>query len=464
MSVDTLNCFEESVIKNKNLPAEWQEQSSLDELEEFLQSNWEQRSIFYDDGILSSRQQYLGFIGHKNIRLNNYIGTIAYKGHQLNIFPKVFREFKGDSDTDGFDVKYLMRNLVQWLIYCNRVDYPFINISSDFEDCDDLRELFVTLYLHYVKKAVEQVPFYRYEEKNDDISVIRGNISFKDYINHKIPNGLHNKFNCTYSEFEFDNIVNRIIKFTCKGLSDSTKSPVNKKIIRQILIRLSDVSDIRCTPSDCDGIRLNKLNDQYSVLLSMSKMFLLNQTPSYQIDHRDSFCFLFPAELLFEGFVGGFIKEVLGENATVKFQASDMTLVDDLQYDGKSLGKIFTMKHDILIDHHKKGLLILDTKYKELSRFEGVGAELQQIIKSEINQNDVYQMVSYAVKRGVSNVYLLYPLYRLEDCEPHFPIGIVKAASGISINIHIVRVPFVFDRDIEAVKINLTKVINRIFN
>ena len=32
------------------MPIEWQEQSSLDELADFLQLNWEQRSVFYDDG------------------------------------------------------------------------------------------------------------------------------------------------------------------------------------------------------------------------------------------------------------------------------------------------------------------------------------------------------------------------------------------------------------------------------
>ena len=37
MSANSLNRFEESTIKNKHLPVEWQEQSSLDELAEFLQ-------------------------------------------------------------------------------------------------------------------------------------------------------------------------------------------------------------------------------------------------------------------------------------------------------------------------------------------------------------------------------------------------------------------------------------------
>ena len=60
MSANSLNFFEESTIKNDHLPVEWQEQSSLDELAEFLQLNWEQRAVFYDDGKISSRQQSAG--------------------------------------------------------------------------------------------------------------------------------------------------------------------------------------------------------------------------------------------------------------------------------------------------------------------------------------------------------------------------------------------------------------------
>ena len=110
-----LSCFEESQIKNKRLPQEWQEQNSLDELAEFLQLNWEQRSVFYDDGKITSRQQYLGFTGSKGIRTNNYIGTIVFKGQQLNIFPKVFREHKYDHDTEDLELSHLMKNLTQWL-------------------------------------------------------------------------------------------------------------------------------------------------------------------------------------------------------------------------------------------------------------------------------------------------------------------------------------------------------------
>ena len=72
-------------------------------------------------------------------------------------------------------------------------------------------------------------------------------------------------------------------------------------------------------------------------------------------------------------------------------------------------------------------------------------------------------MVSYAVKRGISDVYLLYPLYRYEENEPEFPVALSSLSSGESVRVHLVRLPFVFEEDIEKTKSMLSSAINMIF-
>ena len=458
-----LNCYEESTIKNRMLPSEWKAQSSLDELADFLQFNWEQRSAFYEDGAVTSRQQFLGFTGQQGIKSKNYIGTIVFKGQQLNIFPKVFREDRDDSDTSGLNLKHLMQNLVCWLEYCTKIDFPYINISSDLDDANDLRELFITLYIRYVKNALDRGLFYRYEEQTEDSNTIKGKIDLKDYYTRKIPNGIPDKFSCTFSSFIFDNTLNRIIKYTCKSLMNET-SPANQKILRHVLMKLNDVSDVRCMPNDCDQLRLSRLHKHYSVVLSMSKMFLLNKTSTYNVDETDSFCFLFPTEVLFEGFIGGFMQSVLGTTGKVRLQASELSLVDDIVYEGESYGRAFTMRHDILAEVNNK-LFVLDTKYKQTTRFKD-NDELKHTIVMDISQSDLYQIGIYAAKRGLSDGYLLYPMYRYEEEEPSSPaLPQTFTVDGVKhiITIHLVRLPFVFEEDIGRTKQMLTDSIQRIF-
>lgn len=416
--------------------------------------------MFYEDNVINSKQQFLSFIGHSGIRTKNYIGTIVFNGEQLNIYPKMFKYGKDEPDIENLSQKHLMCNLVNWLDYCKPTAYPFINIATNFDDTEDLKELFISLYIGYVKNTLERATYHQYIEETNNISIIKGKFDIKDYFTIKIPNGQADKFKCTYSTFEFDNIVNRIIKYTCKQIYHITTSK-NQRVLRGILTKLNEVSDISCGPSDCDNIRLSELHSQYRIIISMSKMFLLNKTANYTMNNKEAFCFLFPTELLFEGFVGGYIQEIVREHGgKVRLQASDMRLIEDIEYAGQSLGSAFTMRHDILVEVNEQ-IFILDTKYKQISRFEGDTDEIRRIVTNEINQTDIYQVCEYARKRNISDVYLLYPMYRYEDDEPYFPIGKSIDASG-QINIHFVRIPFIFEDNDTNLKTRLKNIIENI--
>lgn len=455
-----LNRYEFTEITNSDLPGEWQSQTSLEEFREFLQQNWDQRSVFYNDDDKEKKQQFIEFIGSGSVRTKKYIGTIVFKGEQLNIFPRVFKECPSDYAADNLTTKYLMSNLVKWIEYCNKLNYPYLNISSELNDSEDLKELFITLYINYVRLAIERGVYFRYVDETEDCSSIKGKFDIKDYFLRKIPNGQTASFRCTYSKFEFDNQVNRIIKYTCKQLYKITTQK-NQRKLRLILSRLDEVLDVPCSPHDCDGIRLGNMNKNYAIIISMSKMFLMNKMSGYSIDTNETFCFLFPTDLLFEGFIGGFMKEVLGEHgAKVRLQESKSRLVERIVYNGVETGAAFTMRHDILVEYLGK-LIILDTKYKEVSRFDG-NPKYAERISEEVKQQDLYQMVTYAWKRGAKDVFLLYPMYRNEDIEPDFPYAICESPTG-NITIHFIRLPFVFEADENRTEQKLTNIIKQIF-
>ena len=454
--------YEESLIKKNNLPKELQDEKKLNELEIFLQANWEQRMAFYNDEDISSKQQFLKFENHGNLRTRKYIGTIAFGGASVTIFPKMFREDETDFEIDNLNFKHLLTNILCWIEYCNRVDYPFLNFKSDLDDVNSLKDLFIAIYIKYVDAEINRALFYRYEEKTEDLGTIRGRFDIKDYLTRKIPNGNFDKFRCNYSSFEYDNMLNRIIKYTCKLLFNHTNLK-NQSIIRHILLRLNDVSDMKCCPSDCDKIRLSKLQMQYSVILSMSKIFLLNQMLSFNEDNTESFCFLFPTDLLFEGFISGFMQSVLSNDAKVRLQASDMKLFDDLLYNDTSYGSASTMRHDILVEKNGK-VFILDTKYKMLPKFDPLE---QSEFREKIKQSDLYQLYSYATRRSLTDVYLLYPLFRHEEFDKEVILSSrvnINNNEECNINVHVLRIPFIYEENIEDTNKKLKEIILNIFD
>ena len=129
--------------------------------------------------------------------------------------------------------------------------------------------------------------------------------------------------------------------------------------------------------------------------------------------------------------------------------------------EGITSGAAFTMRHDILVEFNEK-VFVLDTKYKELSRFEN-NPDYAKDINNEVKQGDLYQVLEYARKRGIDDVYLIYPMYRYEEKEPEFPIAISESPSG-DINVHFIRIPFIFEEDEDNTKDQLAYVIKSVFD
>lgn len=456
-----VNSFEHHKIKTTDLPTAWKADGALMRLESFLQANWEQRAVFYDDGSVTSKQQYIDFNVKDGIKLQNYIGTIAFEGEQFNIFPKVFRYDEDDFNTADWHIDDMVKNLVVWLGYCDKLNFPFVTMKSELIGTNNLLELFVAIYVRYLKNILDREIFHRYEDIRETGSIIKGKIDIYDYMTKKACHGNLHQMDCTYSSFLLDNLLNRIIKCTCRQIMSLTTQATNKETLHKILIKLNDVSDVVCTPYDCDYVHLNALNRSYNIILSMSKMFLLNKVNSYNTGITQTFCFLFPVELLFEGFVGGFLQEMFKDRAKVTFQSSSHYLAE-LVVDNAFYGNVFLLKPDIVLET-ADSIFILDTKYKEIDRFE----KIKENKKLDISDNDIKQMAVYGARRGAKKMYLIYPLHRSEDLETisiryDIKLDDQLAGKGKFISLEVLKIPFIFDDDIEKTKSIIRNILSKI--
>ena len=84
-------------------------------------------------------------------------------------------------------------------------------------------------------------------------------------------------------------------------------------------------------------------------------------------------------------------------------------------------------------------------------------------IQNNHKQGDLYQVLEYARKRDIQDVYLLYPMYRYEEKEKEFPVAVSESPSG-DINVHFIRMPFIFEEDEDRTRQQLTDVIKVVFS
>ena len=110
---------------------------------------------------------------------------------------------------------------------------------------------------------------------------------------------------------------------------------------------------------------------------------------------------------------------------------------------------------------------MLDTKYKALDRIENT-AESASAIQKQISIDDLRQIREYAYKRNLKEGYLLYPVFRYEDMEQPQVVtlkgNILVDGEKHSIDVYVMRIPFIFEDNEEETTKSLFACINSIFD
>ncbi|NNE32252.1 MAG: hypothetical protein HKN40_07785 [Winogradskyella sp.] len=403
-------------------------QASFDGLEGFLDEIWNSRekNSFYaengNDKIES--QRFLQFIHKSNeLKSNKYVGVIHYEGNKINLLPKIF--FDSEKEYTTNEVNQIQNHILWWLSYCRKIKFPNYQASLGSTK-SDFFEVLIYLFSKYTRALLNTSIYQQYEEVNRELSFIKGRLNTNEYITENLRKGKWHKLNCTYDAFVFDNEFNRIIKYVTTILFNVTSSQDNKKNLREILFILDEVSDERATAKQCSRISFNPMFGEFETVRDYCQLFLTN---CISFDYKNDlklFAFLLPMEYVFEDFIFGFIDKEL-DDITAKAQRSD-TYLDE--------GKAFNLKPDLWLKTDCKSL-IADTKYKIVYSDE-------KDPKKGISQNDLYQMLAYAVRFEVDEIILFYPNTIKQGQEEETELTIKDAfADGKEISIRAFQLPII---------------------
>ena len=366
---------------------------SFEGLEGFLDEIWNSRekNSFYstneNDKIES--QRFLQFL-HKTdeIKSNKYVGVIHYGGNKINLLPKIF--FDPNKEYSTNEINQIQNHIIWWLSYCRKIKFPSYQALLGSAK-SDFFEVLIYLFSKYTRDLLSSSIYQQYEEVNNELAFIKGRINTNKYINENLSKGKWHKLHCTYDAFIFDNEFNRIIKYVTTLLFNATSSQDNKKNLREILFILDEVSEERATAEQCARISFNPMFSEFEIVRDYCQLFLTN---CISFDYKNDlklFAFLLPMEYVFEDFIFGFIEKEI-ESVTAKAQRSD-TYLDE--------AKTFNLKPDLFLKTQKKSL-IADTKYKIVYSDDSDP-------KKGISQNDLYQMLAYAIRFEVDEIILFYP-------------------------------------------------------
>lgn len=378
---------------------EWQSysfaghQSKVPGFVNYLSGVWQNRNLYIESSEelteeenqeeTIQKQRFFDFTIDGKISARNYVGVVQYDGIRIEVYPKIF------ADDQAKNTKLWQLNMLYWLSYCRKLKFPFSFADVSRLQFDDFLELLIYIFANYAEDIISRQPFQAYQTIAEETPFLKGRISFEEYTKNNLTTGKWQNFYCNHEPFVYDNLFNRIVKYVTKRVLAVSENFLNQERLNEILFILNDVSDIPCSANDCDKVKLNPLFAEHKHILDLCRLYLSNQVIDLEDEDSNNFCFLLPMEYIFEDFIYGFVSKKW-PSLNIKSQSTD--------YLALSAGSpVFQIRNDMYI----RDELIIDTKYKIRSDSYDP--------KAGVAQSDLYQMISYAIRRNCMNVLLLYP-------------------------------------------------------
>jgi 5-methylcytosine-specific restriction enzyme subunit McrC len=378
-----------------------------------------------------ARQPFLTFDGDY-ATAKGYVGLIQCGNLHLEIYPKVFR------DQGTVATALMSSHLFYWFDYCRKWKFPFQNVDVKSLPDLPLPELIIYLIADRVYAVILENPLALYEEIEGQVEYVKGRINFNRYTTRSLSTGNYHKLECDYELHQYDNRVNRILKYAMSLLRARAKSKESQGKLDDILFLMDDVETVRRTRSDIDRIVLNPLFAEYEEILNLCKLVLDESIYDSQYSDEPNLNLLLPMEYVFEDFVTGFLERHFSDDWIIQPQRSDLKLTT----------KAFQMRHDIYLTskRDKSIQIIVDTKYKL--------RDVQDQSKKGVSQTDLYQMTSYAFRHGCKNVLMLYPNRNESDLADDV-FEIVSGFTDEVITVRAVEIPFWSLNDFSGIETKL---------
>lgn len=311
----------------------------------------------------------------KVLQVQNYVGVIQTKNILIEILPKL----------SNFDDEKLRQIVINMLKTLKKSPFKKLNFSNIKNIKMPLLEIFISIFLEELSILIKKGLKSDYILKEENLKFLKGRLKLKEQIK---KNFIHKeRFFVEYDEFLVDRIENRLIKTTLKYLYNLSNSMQNQKRIREFLFVFEEVGISHNIKSDFAKIKLNRQMRDYENILLYSKIFLQNKSFTPFNGDDIVYALLFDMNLLFESFVGDYIKK----------RCKNVSLQDKTHHLVKTPKK-FALKPDIVINN---GEIIMDTKWKILDQNKN---------NYRISQTDMYQMYAYGKKyEKCKKLYLIYP-------------------------------------------------------
>ncbi len=329
------------------------------------------------------------------VKLAQYCGIVRLQTCVLEVLPKV-----GMVDARGPDEVARSRTALLTMLHnARQLSIARVGAAPQQAVHAPLLEVFIEAFLHCALEQARRGLLSRYMPHEDNLPVLKGRFNAHGHFKNNLASP--HLLNCQYDEFTPDNGYNRAIKATLEACRTWINRSTTQRLWFETYARFASVSLVHMSQRDVSQLPRDRTTRRYEPVLAWCEWLLSMASPALSTGTANVPGLLFDMNKLFEAYVGGLVEAAAGDSYIVHRQGPEGALAK--QGDQSA----FRLKPDItvwqVIGDGAAGCIvrIIDAKWKRLD---------PQASQWGVDQDDVYQMLAYAVHYRCERLELIYPV------------------------------------------------------
>lgn len=351
------------------------------------------------------------------IRLSQYCGIVRLPTCVVEVLPKV-----GMADARRPEELEASRGaLLSMLHSARQVSITKIGPVPQEAAHAPLLDIFIQAFLQCALDQARRGLLSRYVAHGDDLPVIKGRFQAHGHVRRNLARP--HLLPCEYDEFTADNAYNRAVRATLEACRPWASRATTQRMWFETHARYASVAAVKMSAADLARLPRDRTTHRYDPLLTWCERLLAMASPAMRTGASQAPGLLFDMNKLFEAHVANLEEAGAGTDRIVHRQGPPLPLAIRGQVDA------FVLKPDITVWHvGPDGAAaaidrVVDAKWKRLTpRAADYG----------VDEADVYQLLSYALRYGCTSLELAYPRQSATESYPAPPVFKLQAAGQAS--------------------------------
>jgi len=334
----------------------------------------------------------------KGIKFNSYVGVITVKDLTIYVLPKA------DKDAMDGDKVLWQDRLTFMLSQVHKLNVQTTAPANLRWRPNVLLNIFLKKFLDEVAVLLNRGLIKTYRKTDGNRNALKGKLLFNKQIAY---NCVHQeRFYVRYTTYDYNHILNRIIRQALLAICDITNSSDIKGRATSTLFNFPELDEIAVTPELFSRLIFDRKSEDYRNVIKLAEMILLNYSPDLHHGNNHVWTLMFDMNKLWEEFIYVTLKRKL----TGGYNVAEQDSRDFWKQTDPNRSKTKKVRADIVISNEEERF-VLDTKWKTPYYKDSSGTV-------DISDADLHQMYVYSHiykkdkgddEKDVKRVALLYP-------------------------------------------------------